>query len=59
MIAQIEYAKKIGETYRIKPCSVVIISPGVYNRGGAFPENSSGFMRLDAKRISMLVVMFF
>lgn len=46
------------ESYRIKPCSVVIISPGVYNRGIAFPENRSVLIRVDAKRISMCVVIF-
>lgn len=48
-----------SESYRIKPCSVVIISPGVYNRGIALPENRSVLIRVDARRISMFVVIFF
>lgn len=50
--------KENSLSYRIKPCSLVIISPGVYNLGIGFSVYNAVLMRVDAKRISIFVVIF-
>lgn len=44
------------DSYRMKPCADVIVSPGVYSRGIAFSVYRVVLTRVDANRISIFVV---